>query len=515
MSSSTDTTPKLRRKILVISVALAVLAPTGWIVSLAGWQGGLWLFLGAAVSLAAALSAAALLERLAAVVISALAATQRAMSGDEGARMRLPPRGAKRDEADDLPHWFNQMTSALRSRTEKHQLPTSSATEEVTGLPSHRHFQERLDEEFRRAERYDHALSLLLIDLDEFRGQNESHGYPAGDDILRGVAQQVRRATRRTDFAARYAGDEFAVLLPETDVAGALQAAAKIRAEVAGHPIRLPAAGDRKARQARVTVSIGVACYPQHSVKKDGLLMAADVAKYMAKHSGRNKVCPFQRVPGAGEVSDPYRLHEFLQNSDWGALEALVSAVDARDHITGTHSKKVATYAVALAKAIGLAHDDVEAVRAAALLHDVGKLGITDRVLVKAGKLEPDERALIESHPAVGEALARRSLNLSAALPGILYHHERHDGAGYPAGLSREEIPIQARIIAVADAYDAMISHRHYRTPPGRVRARRELERGAGRQWDPELVRVFLGLESELAAEVQETFDPALSAAGR
>ena len=156
MSTSTDTTPKLRRKILVVSVALAVLAPTGWLVSLAGWRGGSWLLLGAALSLAAALSAAALLERLGGVVISALAATQRAISGDGGARMRLPPRGAARDEADDLAHWFNQMTSGLRTGAEKQEASKSSAADEVTGLPSHRHFQ---DTTFLQGQV--HALELL------------------------------------------------------------------------------------------------------------------------------------------------------------------------------------------------------------------------------------------------------------------------------------------------------------------------------------------------------------------
>jgi HD-GYP domain-containing protein (c-di-GMP phosphodiesterase class II) len=144
----------------------------------------------------------------------------------------------------------------------------------------------------------------------------------------------------------------------------------------------------------------------------------------------------------------------------------------------------------------------------------VGKIGITDRVLIKNGALTPEERALIESHPAVGESLARRSLNLSGALPGILYHHERYDGKGYPTGLSGEDIPISARIIAIADAYDAMISHRHYRTPPGRTRALRELELGAGQQWDPELVRAFLKLEAQGYLSAAEAADPLLTSAG-
>jgi len=507
LSNSDRRRVRLRYKSWTLSAALAVFSVGGWVAAFAHWPPFPASLAGAIACLLALLAAVDFMGRLTETVLAALAAVQRAAEGQSRARMSGPAVPSYRDEADELSGWLNQVIAQLpQSR------PRVSGKENVdslTGLCGHRHFQERLAEEVNRAERYDHVLSLLMIDLDKFGQFNDVHGHAAGDEVLRQIAQIIMGAVRTTDLAARYGGDEFAVLLPETALPGALQVAGKIRSEVAARELRLPGRS-RSVMDciAHLTVSIGAASFPQHSAQKNGLVMAADVAMYMAKYSGPNKVCPFNRVPGAQEITDPYQLYQFLQNSDWGALEALVAAVDARDRITGGHSKKVTAYAVALATALGISECDVEAARTAALLHDVGKIGIPDRVLVKNGPLTSEERALIQSHPSVGESLARRSLSLSGALPGILYHHERYDGKGYPTGLSKDDIPIIARIIAIADAYDAMTSHRHYRKPPGRETALRELELGAGRQWDPELVRAFMKLEAEghLDADVREAY---------
>jgi diguanylate cyclase (GGDEF)-like protein/putative nucleotidyltransferase with HDIG domain len=496
LAKSTRKPIRLRHKSWALSAALAVLAIGGWACALARWPPFPLSLVGAVGCLLAVLFAVDFMGRLTETVLAALTAAQRAAEGETRARMTGPIVPTRRDEADELSGWINHLISQLPRPPRRSA--NSDNTDSLTGLCSHRHLHERLLEEIKRADRYDHAVSLLMVDVDNFRQFNETHDHAGGDEALRQVAHVIMAAVRTTDLASRYGGDEFAVMLPETALAGALQVAGKIRSEVAAKELRLP--GGQRGKMdgiARLTVSIGAASFPQHSVQKNGLIMAADVAMYMAKYSGRDKVCPFNRVPGAQETTDPYQLYRFLQNSDWGALEALVASVDARDRITGGHSKKVTTFAVTLARAIGLSDYDVEAVRTAALLHDVGKIGIPDRVLVKDGALTAEERALMESHPSVGESLARRSLSLSSALPGILYHHERFDGKGYPTGLARDDIPLVARIIAIADAYDAMISHRHYREAPGRSAALRELELGAGRQWDPELVRAFLRLEAD------------------
>ncbi len=484
----------------------------GWVVAFAHHSPFPLSLAGGIACLLIVLASVDFMGRLTETVLAALAATQRAAEGQLGARMSGPTTPNAKDEADELSGWLNQLISQLPQS--RRRVTGKENVDALTGLCSHRHFHERLAEEIERSERYDHVLSLLMVDIDSFRKFNETNDHAAGDEVLRQVAQIILGAVRTTDLAARYGGDEFAVLLPETALPGALQAAGKIRSEVAARELRLP--GRQRAMMdsiAHLTASIGVACYPQHSAQKNGLIIASDVAMYMAKYSGRNKVCPFNRVPGAQEITDPYQLYQFLQNSDWGALEALVAAVDARDRITGGHSKKVTAYAVALANSLGLAEYDVESVRTAALLHDVGKIGIPDRVLVKNGPLSSDERALIQSHPSVGESLARRSLSLSSALPGILYHHERYDGKGYPTGMAKDDIPLIARIIAIADSYDAMLSHRHYREPPGREFALRELELDSGRQWDPELVRAFMKIEADGHLDPRELESFSLSAA--
>lgn len=502
--------PKLRLRTLALSAGLTFLAVGGWLAALLGRPASGWWALGAAVSLCVGVAVTGELSRLVEVVLEARRAAERVIEGERAVLMKPTTRRKSLDEADELATCFNRMVAAMRRNSTR--ISQREKGDPLTGLCTHQNFQERLEHEIRRAERYDRMLSLLMIDLDEFGEANQRYSYAVGDEVLREVAQAVGSSIRETDVAARYGGDELGVLLVETPLFGAVEVAGKIRAEVTRRVVRVPSENDGESRvEIGATVSIGVASYPQHSIRREGLVAAANAAMQMAKHSGGNRVCPFNRVPGSQEVSDPTQLGRFLRNADWSALEALVAAVDARDQITGGHSKNVRRYALALARAIGLSERDVEAVGRAALLHDVGKIGITDGVLVKAGKLTSEERAVMQSHPGAGEALVRKTLSLSGALPGILYHHERHDGRGYPSGMAGDDIPIQARIIAIADAYDAMVSRRHYREPRGRQNARRELELGSGRQWDPELVRAFLSLEVEGLLNDGETAEAAFA----
>ena len=480
---------------IALAVALFAAATGGWIGALASGSHVLWTALGALLSLLIVSGLLVVLVQTATFFRAVRSAAEQAARGEAGTRIKPPKGGWLLDGTWSLVASLNGMLGRLDDLAQR--VGDSSNRDSLTGCYSHRYLHERLEQEMQRAERYDHVLSLLLIDVDDLHDVNERYGYSAGDEVLKEVAAQVMGKIRRTDLVARYGGDELAVLLPETDLPEALQVAGKIQSAAGKGNGALPAANGATERPSvRTTVSIGVATFPRHSVRKDGLVRAADMAMYMAKYSGKNTICEFNHVPGASKAADPYQLGEFLENSDWGALQALVAAVDARDHITGGHSRKVSEYAAILAEAIGLSEADVEAVRTAALLHDVGKIGITDRVLVKNGELSPDERKLIETHPSSGEALVRGAMSRRSVLEGVLYHHEHYDGEGYPYGLARDEIPICARIIAVADAYDAMTSYRHYRTPPGRAKARMRLELGAGRQWDPELVQVFLRLEA-------------------
>lgn len=394
------------------------------------------------------------------------------------------------DEIGELAKSFNQMVSSLKESQSR--LLKRANTDGLTGLYNHRYFQERLNQELKRAIRYGRPLALIMIDVDGFKTINDTMGHPAGDTILQKIAQTISENIREIDIATRYGGDEFAVILPETDLKEAMQTAERIRTmmdngnpDASDIPSQVPVVP-------RVTVSIGVAVCPRHAKQRDSLLAAADIAMYHAKHVSQNAVCNYDNVPGAGSSMDPCRIHAFLQSASVATIAALAAAVDAKDHYTKGHSESVAKYAVAIASELHLSDEERFSVRIAALLHDVGKIGMPDTILKNPGALSTDQRAIVRDHPAVGEQIVKQVPQLQKILPGILYHHERFDGTGYPCGLSCEHIPLLARIICVADAFDAMTSNRPYREAMSVDVATAQLRAYAGSQFDPRLVESFI-----------------------
>jgi putative nucleotidyltransferase with HDIG domain len=245
-----------------------------------------------------------------------------------------------------------------------------------------------------------------------------------------------------------------------------------------------------EAKQVAVTCSIGLASYPSDGVMSGELVNTADTALYYAKNTGGNRTYLSSRI-----FSEPET--EIEANARAGGLNtvyALAAAVDAKDHYTYGHSRKVNTYAVALAEAIGLPPDEASRVSTAALLHDIGKIGVPDRILNKKGKLSDEEWEAIKSHPRLGANIVGNVPDLVPCVGSILYHHERWDGTGYPEGLKGKAIPLDARILAIADAFAAMTSPRPYRDAFCDDKVLRKLREGAGTQFDPELVEVFIGL---------------------
>jgi len=261
-------------------------------------------------------------------------------------------------------------------------------------------------------------------------------------------------------------------------------------AYVVAERVREQIASEMKAKEVAITCSIGLASYPSDGVMFGELITATDTALYYAKRTGGNRTYLSAKV-----LSEP--LTEAGTNARGGGLSAvyaLVSAVDAKDHYTYGHSRKVNTYAVALAEAIGLSPDEVSRVSTAALLHDIGKIGIPDKILSKKGKLTTEEWEAIKSHPKFGANIIGNVPSLVSCLPAILYHHERWDGTGYPEGLKGETIPLDARILAIADAFAAMTSARPYRDAFCDDKVIKRLRQGAGKQFDPQLVEVFISL---------------------
>jgi diguanylate cyclase (GGDEF)-like protein len=353
--------------------------------------------------------------------------------------------------------------------------------DELTGLFNRRHFEERLKEEIGRHARYAGEFSVLMLDLDSFKAYNDMYGHPSGDELLRRMAALVRGSVRDSDQAFRYGGDEIVVILPETSVDDARGVAERIRENIAA---------EMETRQLGVTCSIGLASYPSDGVMSGELLDTADTALYYAKNTGGNRVYVSSSIfadPAPAVVNDG-------RKSGLSAVYALSAAVDARDHYTYGHSRRVNTYAVALAEAIGLSPDEVSRVSTAALLHDIGKIGVPDKILNKKGKLDDEEWKAIKSHPRLGANIVGNVPSLASCMSGILYHHERWDGTGYPEGLRGEVIPLASRILAVADAFAAMTSPRPYREALEEDQVLAQLRREAGKQFDPTLVEAFIGL---------------------
>jgi diguanylate cyclase (GGDEF)-like protein/putative nucleotidyltransferase with HDIG domain len=355
----------------------------------------------------------------------------------------------------------------------------ATRTDSLTGLLNRRALEEMLDLELERAVRGGRPLSVIVGDLDSFSAVNERQGHAAGDLALQLVASDCLKWKRRIDQVARIGGEEFALLLPETDERGAFIVAERLRR--ATHRTFADAA-------VQVTISFGVATSLVHGSDAVGLLRAADRAVAAAKELGCDRTVIYSdelartlAQPGAQGDSQ-------LQLA---TLIALAEALDIRDTGTGQHSQTVGRYAELMAQELGFGDDHVERVRIAGVLHDIGKIGISDGVLSKPGPLDADEWQEMYTHPEIAARLLSRP-EFDDLRPWILAHHERPDGAGYPYGLSGEEIPLEARILAVADAYEAMTADRVYRPSLGAELARAELTAGSGGQFDAEVVSAFV-----------------------
>jgi len=350
-------------------------------------------------------------------------------------------------------------------------------TDPLTGLGNHRHFHERLQRELDTTQETGGSLSLVLLDIDDFKRINDEHGHPVGDRVLSQVSSRLRQGGE----AFRLGGDEFALLLPGGDEAFALAAAESILDRIGAGGL-----GD----VGPVTLSAGIACFPQHGRERDSLIRLADGALYWAKEHGKNRVRAAR--PDLIELSD---FRKAARGADgaarFRAAAALARAVDSRDAYSGSHSARVADIAATIADQLGLTEDEIELTRLAGSLHDLGKLAIPEELLQKPSSLTSAECLVVQRHPQIGHSMLE-SLGVRPIADWVLHHHERWDGTGYPGGLVGEAIPLGARIIFVADAYAAMTSHRLYGETMSHDEAVAELQRCSGSHFDPDIVRAFL-----------------------
>jgi diguanylate cyclase (GGDEF)-like protein len=366
----------------------------------------------------------------------------------------------------------------------------ASVSDPLTGLFNHRFLHDRLAIEIDIARRYGECLSVLLLDLDDFELVNDLYGHPEGDELLRRVGTALNESCRDSDIVCRVGGDEFALIMPETSTIEAFKACVRLE-----HALRVV----RPREGHPVSASIGLASFPEHAGNASDLLAKADSAQQWVKRHGKGQTLVYDEelvgLAGEGE-----RIRTLGEQSHLGAVRALAAAVDARDSVTMGHSRTVAAYAARVGREIGLGPEKVRLLESAALVHDVGMIGIPDDVLRKPGPLSPEERALVMEHPWLGERVVS-STSLTQVLPWIRHHHERWDGTGYPDGLRAVAIPLEARILSVADAYDAMVSERPYREAISPSDAANELIACKGTQFDPSVVDVFVRLLGQERAE--------------
>ncbi len=353
--------------------------------------------------------------------------------------------------------------------------------DELTGLLNRRSLDELMVTEISRHSRYGGVFSLIIFDLDSFKAFNDHYGHLAGDKLLGKIGSITRNTIRSADQAFRYGGDEFAILLPSTPIDAANQVAERIRKQIASKV---------KTSHIPITASLGLASWPADGIGAQEVIAAADAALYHAKREGGNRsYCASGTLVPLNETAVSAK--DVEDSETLNAIYALAATVDAKDHYTHSHWKKVKDYAVTLAKALNLETAEIVKLETCALLHDIGKIGISEKILNKPGKLTAEEWEVIKSHPQVGVNIVSHASQLACCLPVILYHHERYDGQGYPKGLRGEEIPLEARVLALADAFAAMTSERTYSNALSFEEALEEIKQGAGKQFDPQLAEVF------------------------
>ena len=359
-----------------------------------------------------------------------------------------------RDDIDLVATLSKESAVAIENAQIYARAKEKADTDELTGLRNHRYFQERFNQEIEKIALSGGDFSLLFLDLDFFKTYNDIYGHMLGDDILKEVGQLIRNSIRTTDIGARYGGDEFAAILLNTSAEGASMVAERIRQGLQS---------SMEQRGIMLTCSIGIACWRVDGITRETLIQAADKALYAAKAAGRNRVCLASKLG----VAEPVRPETVLKADENDAIEnivyALAATVDTRDHYTFGHSKTVSRYATELATAMGYTREGIKRIRAAALLHDIGKLSIPDSILSKTGPLTDEEWEKIKHHPEMGIGILKYIVGLRGCVDAVLYHHERYDGKGYPRGLKENDIPLDARIMTIADSYDAMTSERGYK----------------------------------------------------
>jgi diguanylate cyclase (GGDEF)-like protein len=386
---------------------------------------------------------------------------------------------------------LEQLTSQIAMPLENSMLyakaEKKARIDELTGLLNRRSLDEMIDNEISRHSRYGGAFSLAILDLDSFKVYNDTFGHPAGDRLLRQVGSIINGSIRNADRAFRYGGDEFAILLPQTTIEDGLQVTERVRKTIAE---------EINTSSVPVTISIGLASWPDDGISHTDIIAAADVTLYRAKRSGGNQSCQASgTLTKMQNIAPESNADNSIDINILEVIKALAETVDARSYNNFNHSRRVTDCALALGKALKMETTELSRLEACSFLHDIGKMSIDEGIINKTADLSPEEWEIIKTHPKLGADIAGRTPQLVSCMDGILYHHEHYDGTGYPNGLAGEDIPLIARILAIADSYVAMTSERSYSATMSHKRAIEALQKEAGKQFDPYLVDKFATIE--------------------
>jgi len=407
---------------------------------------------------------------------------------------------AKGEELKCLHQALQQEHEALNEANGR--LAALATIDPLTNLPNHRMVIARIEEELSLCQCAQRSCAFLFLDIDHFKHVNDTWGHRAGDEILREVGRRLANTVRQEDFVGRYGGEEFAIILTNTQLEEARQTAERLCEVLAKDPCLWEPGEAQSTVSIQITGSFGIAVYHLHGTSRETLIEAADSAMYQAKQSGRNCVCvagdEFSVVQNELVMSSERQTQETL------VIQALIAVANAHDVGTSEHAIRMMRMVEATAHELGCPEEEIQLIRVAALLHDIGKIGVPDHILHKPGPLTEEEWDVMRCHPKIGhQILAQVGEKFEAVSHIVVAHHERWDGQGYPYGLSEDMIPLGARILTVADSYDAMTSDRPYRAALSVSKARAELRTCAGYQFDPRVVEAFIQVLEKQESEAQ------------
>ncbi|MDP2942790.1 MAG: diguanylate cyclase, partial [Candidatus Omnitrophota bacterium] len=405
---------------------------------------------------------------------------------------------------------FKDMSEFRRIEKEKKEAESLALIDPHTQLYNYRYFQRRLQSEFEAAKRRVAPLSVLMVDIDYFKSINDTYGHEYGDVVLQEFATVLQHACREIDIVTRFEGEGFAIILPDTDEKGAVSFSERIQSVVKKHRFGK--------HRVRLMVSIGAVSYPSEGINSvDKLVTSVDKCVQMAKEKGGNTIFVYEQLRYKGqkpatidkdsqrrvkEVSRKFiKLIQLNKQNTIEAVYALAHTVGAKNAYTEEHSEDMIHYATEIGKRLRMSEEELEDLKHGAMLHDIGKLGISDKILLKRGKLTKKEFGAIKKHPHIGADIIRPMHFLKSVVPIILHHHERFDGAGYGSRLKGEEIPLGARIVAIVDVYQALVSNRPYRKAYSKKEAIEIIKEESGGHFDPKITKVFL----EILAKEKKT----------